>query len=497
MSVPFKMLKMCGRKLVFDRFPQLQYYTNQYVKQNSFEAHARRRGSGMCGVNLVNIRRHIHNKMPLLKQLKVKLSLSTLHRQMLPPNRRHKASRLYRSIIKAKIPRKQNNVRRFDPDAHFYFSRMKLLRNFNAHFSNDCVEVSCENKNKVHVGTLATGRMNKINKFFIDGDAPNYNDHDFPLAGYKITPMGYMFMQSNDGKSFGRQLIKDNKGRVQYKIPQSGRLFIINRAQKFHSSTIEPHVNDLLRLSKSEDLSKPIISIIVDNGPDWSCGSLINCLYFYKLFRQLELDALFIISFCPKYSAFNPIEHTWAVCTKALTSLTLPAVLPGEKIPPSAQSLSEISKKHKESVMFDLAMKLLCKQWNNMSYANFKITAMYQHCLQNNSLHDQYGDIKAKLRSVQTIRQDEFLMEEMAQMMMNLDRRIDMICFKKCTKQPVCKICEENPIRAVNALNFLNNNEHFPNPQPIATGPRTFATFHDILNGYEGEKMACDEYMRV
>jgi len=37
-------------------------------------------------------------------------------------------------------------------------------------------------------------------------DAPNYPDHDFPY-GYKITPMGYMILESNQN----RQLMRDEK----------------------------------------------------------------------------------------------------------------------------------------------------------------------------------------------------------------------------------------------------------------------------------------------
>lgn len=143
------------------------------------------------------------------------------------------------------------------------------MRNLSAHFGSNCIEMLCDNKNKVNVGTLATSRYTKINKFFTTDDQPNYMDHDFPL-GYKITPMGYIILEG-DLTTHDSKMSYDKTGRLQYNVPQNGKLHIVNRAQKFHSSTIEPHINDLLRILTPEILhQKTILTLIVDNGSDWS-----------------------------------------------------------------------------------------------------------------------------------------------------------------------------------------------------------------------------------
>lgn len=47
LSVAYESSRKPGRKFIFQRYPQLQYFTNQYIQQNSFQAHAKRRGSGV------------------------------------------------------------------------------------------------------------------------------------------------------------------------------------------------------------------------------------------------------------------------------------------------------------------------------------------------------------------------------------------------------------------------------------------------------------------
>ena len=52
--------------------------------------------------------------------------------------------------------------------------------------------MSCDDMNKISVGTLAVSRYYQINHFFPARDAPRYPDHDFPYKNSKIIPCGYM-----------------------------------------------------------------------------------------------------------------------------------------------------------------------------------------------------------------------------------------------------------------------------------------------------------------
>ena len=60
-----------------------------------------------------------------------------------------------------------------------------------AQYSDECCILSCDDMNKVNVGTLAVSRYHQIGKFFSISDTPSYGDHDFPYRKSKIIPSGY------------------------------------------------------------------------------------------------------------------------------------------------------------------------------------------------------------------------------------------------------------------------------------------------------------------
>ena len=47
-------------------------------------------------------------------------------------------------------------------------------------FSDETTALSADDKNKVHVGTLAVSRHFSMNNIFAKNDQPSYPDHDFP-----------------------------------------------------------------------------------------------------------------------------------------------------------------------------------------------------------------------------------------------------------------------------------------------------------------------------
>ena len=49
-------------------------------------------------------------------------------------------------------------------------------------------------------------------------------------------------------------------------------------------------------------------------------------------------DMLIVTSYAADQSAYNMIEHAWSPLSNRLTSVKLPAVLPGETKPPNKQT---------------------------------------------------------------------------------------------------------------------------------------------------------------
>nr|XP_054770780.1 long-chain-fatty-acid--CoA ligase 4-like [Lytechinus pictus] len=78
---------------------------------------------------------------------------------------------------------------------------------------------------------------------------------------------------------------------------------------------------------------------------------------------------------CSGDSAMNPIEHLWAPCTRALTSVYLPSTLPGEDKPPCQQSgLAKDEKEAKEDIVFDRAMDHIRDiYWRDLCFAGHKV----------------------------------------------------------------------------------------------------------------------------
>ena len=62
---------------------------------------------------------------------------------------------------------------------------------------------------------------------------------------------------------------------------------------------------------------------MVAGGPDWNTGSLLNNLFFFRLWRDAGLDMLVVCSYSARYSAYNPIEHLWSPLSKKLCGVQL------------------------------------------------------------------------------------------------------------------------------------------------------------------------------
>ncbi|XP_038075706.1 uncharacterized protein LOC119743388 [Patiria miniata] len=137
-------------------------------------------------------------------------------------------------------------------------------------------------------------------------------------------------------------LTRDNLGRDQYELPRRSRATIINRSPQ-NPCHVSTHMNDMIKhLKVAEEVAKghSLLVLIADGGPDFNVNHAVNEIYYGRLFKQCKLDALIATSYCPGHSALNPVERLWAPCTRALTSTSIPAALPGE-LPPKRQSLTQ------------------------------------------------------------------------------------------------------------------------------------------------------------
>ncbi|CAF1304893.1 unnamed protein product, partial [Didymodactylos carnosus] len=71
-------------------------------------------------------------------------------------------------------------------------------------FAQEITSLSCDNKCKIPIGSLAVSRYHQIRRFFPKDQRSNYPDHDFKGGPY-ITPCNYLELRHNiNRKQYGK-----------------------------------------------------------------------------------------------------------------------------------------------------------------------------------------------------------------------------------------------------------------------------------------------------
>ena len=76
------------------------------------------------------------------------------------------------------------------PDDNYTSAQENFVGELAEMFSDETTALSADDKNKVHVGTLAVSRHFSINNIFVKNDQPSHPDHDFPYANAKLVRLG-------------------------------------------------------------------------------------------------------------------------------------------------------------------------------------------------------------------------------------------------------------------------------------------------------------------
>ena len=116
--------------------------------------------------------------------------------------------------------------------------------------------------------------------------------------------------------NYSGDIVNGNLGRLHLPTPYSGKVNLFFRGNKFHSSTIGTHVSDLHKILSGHPCAS--VMILADGGPDYTPLSIVNIFFYYRLFKELNLDLFSVLTYAAHYSAFNPIEHVWSLMSNRL-----------------------------------------------------------------------------------------------------------------------------------------------------------------------------------
>ena len=175
--------------------------------------------------------------------------------------------------------------------------------------------------------------------------------------------------------------------------------------------------------------------IMSDGGPDFTPISVLNALYFYRLFKLLKLDILSVFSYAARYSAFNCIEHLWSPLSNKLAGVQFSPTLEGESKPPAHQGgLSKEELFNKEKKVFDKAILSIANDhWQGAKFDTFPVISHPVLCGEDNILYDDYDTVKAFLSCpIRDIHKHGSIKNEYVAMHQHLDRHLNEIVFTKC-----------------------------------------------------------------
>ena len=488
-------------------YPELAPCVESFIRQNTAAAYLRRRNDAMYinGVTLRDISKHVE------RTLNLTVSPDTIHRLMKPRRQGTITSKLFKSVIDARVPAKRNSgEKKIHEDFHYTSAQVGLLNEMATYCSQNTIRLSVDNKNKVEVGTPAVNRRSQIRTFHLIPDAPNYCDHDFPHRNSKLTPAGYQVLKAkqtrsrslspprirnsnrrrrclseNDGytshatvKNRKCEIIKDKIGREKIKWARSGPLTVRINPSRIIGSTNIMHMNFLGKFLHRQALNVYNVIAIADGGPDWSVKGVLNLLSMGYLWKNLMLDILIIQCYAPGHSRFNAIERLWAILTKWLIGVILPIDILGEVPDENSDEWLKV---------LDQAASLCAKFWDGKFHDGFKVSAqtflstdpLLEDLKKSHSMLNEF--VYASAKKIKETPHLLNLQNDYKFFVRHCNRKAYQIEFIRCHEDS-CTHCSTLPKRENEFLDLINEfGGSCPEPEKSLLFPGHYATFLDQL----------------
>ena len=157
---------------------------------------------------------------------------------------------------------------------------------------------------------------------------------------------------------------------------------VIRNAKHNHSSA-ESHIadfNHLLNLNSfkehailGNDVVKPLIFLSVDSESDESPKNVKTLNAWATIFREHDLDGLFIFTHAPGLSAYNPVERRMA----PLSKLTASVILPFDTFGSHLDSSNKTKDTELEEQNFEAAGKILAEVFDGNVIDGYDVSSVY------------------------------------------------------------------------------------------------------------------------
>jgi len=378
-----------GRPALHVLYPEILDMTKEFLHlggESRPQAQDKRRTcTSQLGHSIPEILRHLKTKLG--PRFPATLSLSTVRRMFVSPHESRRSAVLYKGLIDCKPPTKHNDLRKFNVDAQFANSSVALGSELFALHSDESLTLSLDTMNAVKVGPLAVTCYHQITLFFLEGHAPIVEDHDWPVNGYHIEVGGVLILTGHTNETNpGRFTGLDRHGRIRQVIQTCGPGHVFLRASLFHPKTVVNHilnVYEVLKVRMSTGFTEPTVLLVkVDGGSDLTPDSIINLLFWGRLWLATGNPIFLVMTHAAGWSALNDIEHLWSPLSKQCAGLQFSACLPGEDKPPCQNStLSRAECFAAEAKVFDTAINQLATAMGTLVWAGHQIACTPVPCV--------------------------------------------------------------------------------------------------------------------
>ena len=307
--------------------------------------------------------------------------------------------------------------------------------------------------------------------------------------------------------------IQDTLGREHIPVNRTGNGYVFHASSQTNPSTIEAHVNDFLSIFESDPgLKKHILTIIADDGADYSLRSNATLHYFGRLWRDLDQYRLHIVKYAPSQSKFNMIERAWSAMTKSLSNIILD---------PDRKIWNSHDPKKSPSENMDLEFLDQCfetitdalkdykfgedTKWRNIVVKpNSNKVVIDEEQIKNDSYADMEDVRKFHVKKVSKKNRDEMqsdqekeLLKEYKFFVKHSDVRKHAIYFSRCPKYNACDDCEKYHERVnlpedfeekINLPNKQNNGALFFEPEEDPNHQGHYKTFLKLAKEFAEDK---------